>query len=64
MANWRNLFRPWILERGREYFECGQVVELEEDGDLVRAEVSGSQDYHVELRRSGKRVEQIGRAHV
>ena len=59
MANWRNLFRPWILERGREYFECGQVVELEEDGDLVRAEVSGSQDYHVELRRSGKRVERM-----
>lgn len=59
MANWRNLFKPWILERGQEYFECGQVTELEDDGDLVRAEVSGSQDYHVEVRRSGKRVERM-----
>lgn len=59
MANWRNLFKPWILERGQEYFECGQVTELENDGDLVRAEVCGSQDYHVEIRRSGKRVERM-----
>ena len=57
MANWRDLFRPWILERGQEYFECGQVTELEDDGALVRAEVSSSQAYHVEIRRSGKRVE-------
>lgn len=57
MANWRDLFRPWILERGQEYYEYGQVVELEEDSSLVRAVVSGSQDYHVEIRRSGKRVD-------
>ena len=57
MANWRDLFRPWILERGQEYFECGQVTELEDDGGLVRAEVSGRQDYHVEIRRSGKRLD-------
>lgn len=57
MANWRNLFKPWILERGQEYFECGQVVELEEKGSVVRAEVSGSQAYRVEMHRSGKRVD-------
>lgn len=56
MANWRDLFKPWILERGQEYFECGQVTELEDDGDLVRAEVSGTQAYHVEIRRSGKQA--------
>lgn len=56
MANWRDLFKPWILERGQAYFECGQVTELEDDGDLVRAEVSGTQAYHVEIRRSGKQV--------
>lgn len=59
MANWRNLFKPWILERGQAHFECGQVTELEDDGDLVRAEVSGSQAYHVEIQRSGKRVERM-----
>ena len=31
MASWRELFKPWILERGREYFACGQVVELFEE---------------------------------
>ena len=42
MANWRNLFKPWILARGQEYFECGQVVELKEVGSIVTAEVSGN----------------------
>ena len=59
MASWRDFFKPWILERGQEYFECGQVTELEDDGDLVRAEVSGSQDYHIEIQRCGKRVERM-----
>lgn len=57
MANWRDLFRPWILERGLDYFECGQVVGMEGEGNLVRAEVCGSQVYHVEIRHSGKRVD-------
>ena len=56
MANWRNVFKPWILARGREYFECGQVVELKEVGSVVMAEVSGSQAYRVEIQRSGERV--------
>ncbi len=58
MANWRTMFKPWILERGREYFECGQVVGLEEDGSIVRAEVSGTQEYHVETQKAGGRVVQ------
>lgn len=57
MANWRDLFRPWILERGQDYFEHGKVLAVEVDGDIVQAEVSGSQPYHVEIRRSGKRVD-------
>lgn len=56
MANWRNVFKPWILARGREYFECGQVAELKEVGSVVTAEVSGSQAYRVEIHRSGDRV--------
>lgn len=42
MASWKNLFKPWILARGQEYFECGQVVELKEVGSIVAAEVSGN----------------------
>ena len=59
MASWRELFKPWILERGREYFVCGQVVELQEDGPDVRAEVSGTEEYRVEIRRAGGRVVQM-----
>lgn len=59
VANWISLFKPWIVERGREYFECGQVVELEEDESLVRANVSGSQEYQVEIRRDDGRVVQM-----
>ena len=56
MASWRNLFRPWILARGQKYYECGQVSELEDDGSIVRAQVSGNQQYRVEIHRTGKRV--------
>ena len=53
---WKDLFKPWILERGREYYECGQVEELAEDGPVSRARVSGSQLYRVEIQRSGEYV--------
>ena len=56
MANWRNLFKPWILARGQEYFECGQVVDLKEVDSIVTAEVSRSKAYRVEIYRSGERV--------
>ena len=56
MVSWRKLFKPWILARGREYYECGQVVELKEVGSVVTAEVSGSKAYWVEIQRSGERV--------
>lgn len=56
MKNWRNLFKPWILERGQEYYDCGQVVELKETDGVATAKVSGSQIYHVEIYRSGDGV--------
>lgn len=57
MGNWRKLFKPWILEWGREYFDFGQVTGLAEDGDIIQAEVSGSQVYSVEIQKKGDRVE-------
>lgn len=54
MNNWGNLFKPWILARGQEYYDCGQVVKLEETDGVVTALVSGSRLYHVKIRRSGK----------
>ncbi len=56
MASWRNLFKPWILARGQEYFECGYVAELKEVSSVVTAEVSGSKAYRVEIHRNGERV--------
>lgn len=56
MANWKYLFQPWILDRGQAYFECDRVMDLEENGDLIRAQVSGSQSYRVEIQRFGGRV--------
>lgn len=56
MANWKNLFKPWILARGQEYYECGQVVEMEGDDSIIRAQVSGSHAYQVEIHRAGERV--------
>ena len=37
---WKDLFRPRILARGREYFACGQVVDFEEDDSVIRAQIS------------------------
>lgn len=59
MKKWRNLFKPWILERGQEYYDCGQVVELEETNGVATAAVSGSQIYHVEICRSREGVSRM-----
>ena len=59
MARWKELFKPWILARGQEYFECGQVVELKEIGSRILAQVSGTQLYQVAIERSGANVLQM-----
>lgn len=56
MGDWRELFKPWIVERGRDYFSGGHVVELEEEGFFVCAKVSGSQEYQVEIRSNSDGV--------
>lgn len=56
MASWKNLFKPWILARGQEYYDCGQVVELKKVGAVVTAEVSGNRAYYVEIHRFGEHV--------
>lgn len=59
MARWKELFKPWILARGQEYYECGQVTALEETGDRIQAQVSGSQLYQVDIQKSGTNVLQM-----
>lgn len=47
--NWQKMFAPWILERGRDYWDDGCVESLCQDGNTVTAVVSGTEDYDVEI---------------
>ena len=54
--DWQKMFAPWILERGRNYWDDGCVESLYRDGNAVTAVVSGTEDYNVEIEmgRGGK----------
>ncbi|WP_394522695.1 hypothetical protein [Lacrimispora sp. JR3] len=45
--DWKQLFRPHILERGLDYYESGFVEDYDEGSDFVQATVQGSSAYDV-----------------
>ena len=47
--DWRGLFAPWILERGKLYFESGAVLSINKTEDGYKAVVEGSEDYNVSI---------------
>lgn len=47
--DWKAEFMPWILERGKKYFEEGRVPCLKQEGNTITATVEGSEKYHVEI---------------
>ncbi len=47
--NWKELFRPHILERGLDYYETGAVGEITSTDDGFQAVVEGTKDYEVEI---------------
>lgn len=49
LQNWKKLFEPHILQRGRAYYEEGAVETLYRDGDMVQATVLGSGRCQVEI---------------
>ena len=49
IKNWKYEFSPLILERGEAYYLDGAVESLEIEGNVVTAEVFGSELYDVEL---------------
>lgn len=55
-AQWLYLFKPLILERGREYYQDSRVKILQKSQDFVQAEVAGSDDYIVEIYLSNDKV--------
>lgn len=54
--NWREWFQPWILERGRDYWKRGCVIDLYREPDSVTATVEGSEDYGVVLFMDGDEI--------
>ncbi len=55
-AAWKNEFEPWIFARGRKYFEEERVNQITQDGNLILATVSGTEEYRVELELPGGSV--------
>ena len=46
---WATLFKPWILERGREYYDEHRVTDLKFEDEQITAYVEGSEDYYVTI---------------
>lgn len=47
--NWKNYFKPWILERGYEYYLENRVNLLEVNDTLILANVKGTEVYSVSI---------------
>lgn len=47
--NWKKLFAIHILERGYDYYIENAVENLDVSDDIIRADVTGSEDYEVEI---------------
>ena len=56
---WDHLFKDHILMRGYDYYKNGAVVDLEADGDIIRAEVSGTEDYEVEIYLKNNKIDDM-----
>lgn len=56
MSNWKDMFKPFILERGKEYYDCGYVEMLDSEEPLIQALVLGSQVYQVNIQKTGGHV--------
>ena len=54
MYDWEYLFKPHILERGRQYARQGAVANIVIKEDQIEAIVAGSENYKVILREEGK----------
>ncbi len=56
---WEHFFKDHILMRGYDYYKNGAVAELESDGDIIRAEVSGTEDYEVEICLKNNKIDDM-----
>ncbi|GCF94359.1 hypothetical protein NRIC_22500 [Enterococcus florum] len=49
MIEWQSLFRPYILERGFDYYDEKRVIDSRLIGDTIHALVDGNETYMVEI---------------
>ena len=54
--DWKKLFSPIILARGKEYYEMGAVQDLTVSDEEILARVEGSESYEVEIELRGNTV--------
>ena len=45
----KNVFKPLISERGRDYYRDGCILNLARKADSIQTEVMGSEDYEVDI---------------
>lgn len=48
-ANWKDIFLPHILSRGKNYFKEGHVRQIRHSGNTYIANVTGAEEYVVEI---------------
>lgn len=53
---WKNLFRSHILDRGYEYYHSGAVKNLLRNGNLISADVVGSEEYEVTIEIENREI--------
>lgn len=57
MDNWKQYFRPHILERGYDYYEEGNVKSILISEELIRADVCGTEDYEITIQLKDGRID-------
>ena len=55
-CKWKHKFTKTILNRGKDYYEEGNVYDLDYDEQSVTAVVCGSEDYEVEIHFAGTEI--------
>lgn len=56
MDRWEDLFREHILERGKNYFYNGAVIQLQRTETGYQAVVEGAEEYEVEVETDGEQL--------
>ncbi|MFC6260542.1 SWIM zinc finger family protein [Levilactobacillus fujinensis] len=58
--NWKDLFQPQVISRGRAYYKRGLVTNLRQTESAVQATVNGSESYRVVLQFGPSCLQHVG----